>query len=634
MSIFWGFIALLLINCSHAIFYLPGVAPKEFLEGDEVELKVQKISSSKNLLPYNYYSLPFCEPEDGVKSANENFGEILRGDRIENSPYKLFMKKEERCKVLCVKDYTVGQAKDFSKRINKEFRIQWIIDNLPAARKRTIITADGEASKTVLEKGFPIGFRGDAEKIPGTADDDFCLHNHVRLTILYHSEPAYDGYRVVGFEVAPYSVEHKFGKDNKLETCDPETGLTLGLPYQRIDRATSVVWTYDVHWEYSDVKWASRWDAYLMMADTEIHWFSIMNSVMVVLTLSVLFGMVMLRTLRRDLHRYNQLDDVEDIQEETGWKLVHGDVFRPPTMPLVLSVLYGTGVQLLVMLFMTLVFAVLGFLSPANRGGLGTALIVLFVFTTSFAGYYSARLYKLFHGFDWKFLTAGAVLGYPGFVFLTYFLMNFWVWSAHSTGAVPFGTMCAIFGFWVIIAVPLTFVGSYFGLKKAATEPPVRTNQIPRQIPVQVWYMRPFVSIAVSGVLPFGAIFIELFFILSSLWQNQFYYLFGFLFVVFLILVILCAQISIVMTYFQLCAEDYRWWWRSFLSSGSSGIYMFLYSIVYYNTNLEVTDTSAAVLFFSYSLIMSVTFFLVTGAVGLFSSYWFVSKIYKSIRID
>ena len=43
----------------------------------------------------------------------------------------------------------------------------------------------------------------------------------------------------------------------------------------------------------------------------------------------------------------------------------------------------------------------------------------------------------------------------------------------------------------------------------------------------------------------------QLFFILSSIWLHQYYYVFGFLFVVLLILVITCAEITIVMCYFQ-----------------------------------------------------------------------------------
>jgi len=36
----------------------------------------------------------------------------------------------------------------------------------------------------------------------------------------------------------------------------------------------------------SKVKWASRWDTYLLMTDDQIHWFSIINSLMIVLFLS------------------------------------------------------------------------------------------------------------------------------------------------------------------------------------------------------------------------------------------------------------------------------------------------------------------------------------------------------------
>ena len=88
-----------------------------------------------------------------------------------------------------------------------------------------------------------------------------------------------------------------------------------------------------------------------------------------------------------------------------------------------------------------------------------------------------------------------------------------------------------------------------------------------------------------AGALPFGAVFIELFFILESLFENEFYYMFGmdllfdsdalfvrrvliapyhgrqsksktgFLFLVFVIVIIAVAQISIVLVYYQLCNE-------------------------------------------------------------------------------
>lgn len=45
------------------------------------------------------------------------------------------------------------------------------------------------------------------------------------------------------------------------------------------------------------------------------------------------------------------------------------------------------------------------------------------------------------------------------------------------------------------------------------------------------------------------------FVLFQAIWENQFYYLFGFLFLVFVILAICVSQISIVITYFQLVSE-------------------------------------------------------------------------------
>jgi transmembrane 9 superfamily member 2/4 len=80
--------------------------------------------------------------------------------------------------------------------------------------------------------------------------------------------------------------------------------------------------------------------------------------------------------------------------------------------------------------------------------------------------------------------------------------------------------------------------------------------------------MHPVVTCLLGGILPFGACFVEMFFIMSSVWMDQYYYVFGFLLVVFVILAVTCAEITIVLCYFQLCAEDYHWWWRSFMTSG------------------------------------------------------------------
>ena len=57
----------------------------------------------------------------------------------------------------------------------------------------------------------------------------------------------------------------------------------------------------------------------LDVQDTQIHWFSIVNSVVVVFFLSGIITMIIIRTLRRDIAKYNMADDdIEESIEETG----------------------------------------------------------------------------------------------------------------------------------------------------------------------------------------------------------------------------------------------------------------------------------------------------------------------------
>lgn len=91
------------------------------------------------------------------------------------------------------------------------------------------------------------------------------------------------------------------------------------------------------------------------------------------------------------------------------------------------------------------------------------------------------------------FFSSQTALLVPGFVFSLVSVLNLFVWSQHSSSAIPFGTFFALMLMWFGISLPLVFIGAYFGERKKAIEHPVRTNQIPRQIPEQVWYLKPVV---------------------------------------------------------------------------------------------------------------------------------------------
>ncbi|XP_068677875.1 transmembrane 9 superfamily member 4-like [Montipora foliosa] len=619
-SMFWLVSSLILCVeiLPAASFYLPGIAPINYGRGEKLEVKAVKMTSVKTQLPFEYYSVPICKPEN-LQYKPENLGEVLRGDRIVNTLYQIQMAENKGCRLLCKpKTLTAEESTKLAKLISEEYYVHMVIDNLPVATKFIL------EGKKQYDHGFKLGF---------AIDEETYLNNHLKMILKYHT---YDNstFRVVGFEVEPKSVvRDAVGIEEGSDTCSINPKWPAG---QKIipGKENTVMLTYEVTWEASDIVWASRWDTYLAMSDVQIHWFAIVNSVVIVLFLSGIVSMIMIRTLRRDIARYNKEEDMEDAMEESGWKLVHGDVFRPPQRSWLLTAFVGSGVQIFCMVVITLVFAMLGMLSPASRGSLVTAIIFLYVFMGVFAGYFAARLYKTCKGQNWKKSALLTATLYPGVISIDCFILNFFIWGQHSSGAVPFTTMLALLCMWLGISSPLVFLGYWFGYRKQPYEHPVRTNQIPRQVPEQPWFMSPIPSNLLAGILPFGAVFIELFFILSAIWENQFYYLFGFLFLVFLILASCVSQISIVMIYFQLCSEDYHWWWRSFFMSGSCSIYVFFYAIFYFVTKLEIEDFVPGLLYFGYTCIMVLSFWLLTGTVGFYATYIFIRHIYAAVKID
>uniref|UniRef100_A0A674NP08 Transmembrane 9 superfamily member n=1 Tax=Takifugu rubripes TaxID=31033 RepID=A0A674NP08_TAKRU len=617
-------------------FYLPGLAPVSFCDessaGEDCQVRINQISKKVSAATFD-----FCQ-DTKERRPSENLGQVLFGERIESSPYKFKFNEDFKCKKVCTKTYKKGARQDMAKLdflkmgMQLNYQHHWIIDNMPVTW-----CYDVEDGQKYCNPGFPIGC---LVTMDGRAKDacvinsefnkknTFYVFNHVDIKITYHSGAAegWRGARLVAATLEPKSIN----TDQTNPTCE---GPPMEVPVD-FDNDVSILYTYSVTFsEDNSIKWASRWDYILVsMPHTNIQWFSIMNSLVIVLFLSGMVAMIMLRTLHKDIARYNQVDQ-EDAQEESGWKQVHGDVFRPPRKGMLLSVFLGQGTQIFIMTFITLFLACLGFLSPANRGALMTCAVVLWVLLGTPAGYVSARLYKTFGGEKWKTNVLLTALLCPGIVFADFFLMNLILWVEGSSAAIPFGTLVAILALWFGISVPLTFVGAYFGFKKAI-EQPVRTNQIPRQIPEQSFFTKPIPGIVMGGILPFGCIFIQLFFILNSIWSHQMYYMFGFLFLVFIILVITCSEATILLCYFHLCAEDYHWWWRSFLTSGFTAVYLFIYGVHYFFSKLQIVGAASTILYFGYTMIMVLIFFLFTGTIGFFACFWFVNKIYSVVKVD
>lgn len=626
--------------------HLPGVTPYSYENNEEVILYVNKVASVKTQMPYDYYSLPFCKPMK-TEISRENLGEVLSGDRNENSVYKLNMKQGKTCEVACAVEIKKSEAAAFVKAIDEDYRVHWIVDNLPVGMEVQYVEAGSTEEDFV--RGFPVGFR------TGSKDNyRHFINNHVRIILEYNDDILGEDEsqadlttKIVGFKVQPMSIKHQVAgggsnslkPEGRLSTCDDtKVGtLTGNANYQSVDRPDTIIFTYDVVWELTEKSWTNRWDIYLTAEsqNEKVHWFSITNSLMVVLFLTVMIAMILIRNLRKDIAQYNDSTSLEEAKEESGWKLVHGDVFRPPqTAPMLLSVFVGTGVQLFSMCLFTLTCSVVGLLSPTNRGSIVTGFILLFVFMGAYAGYHSSTCYKMFRGLEWKTNTLLTAFLYPGTVFVVVGIINLVLWMEGSSGALPFGIFFTLLFLWFCVSVPLVFLGSFYGYKGEIEPFPVRTNQIPRQIPEGPWYLNPIITSMIGGILPFAAVSVELYFIMSALWLHQIFYIFGFLVLVLIVLVVTCAEISILLCYIHLCNEDYNWWWRAFFSSGSCAIYMVLYAIWYNMTELQLDGAIPILIYFGYMSLLSFSLFLVTGTIGFYSCLWFNKTIYRSLKVD
>lgn len=663
MMLAWVLVFCLARSCES--FYLPGLAPVTYCKTAEIQsgtctsdvkLFVNRLNSEESVIPYEYHHFDFCPAEESNSPA-ENLGQVVFGERIRPSAYDIkFLQDDGKCKVLCTKKYTKANTDDqkklalLRKGMFMNYQHHWIVDNMPVTWCYPV-----ENGLHYCSTGFPMGCYVDKKGNPKdacvisrdySAQNNYYVFNHVDIEISYHDGHNEDwgrflnqdeiGGRIVAVKLTPRSIAHN--KENAAKgQCSSESasGPAMAIPGEgSVD--TEITYSYQVSFRVDNVvRWSSRWDYILeSMPHTNIQWFSILNSLVIVLFLSGMVAMILLRTLHKDIARYNQIDSGEDAQEEFGWKLVHGDVFRPPRKGMLLSVFLGSGTQLLSMAAITLVFACLGFLSPANRGSLMTCALVLFVCLGTPAGYIAARIYKSFGGEKWKSNVLLTSMLCPGFVFAHFFVLNLVMWYYGSSAAIPFFTLVALLALWFGVSVPLTFVGAYFGFRKPAIEQPVRTNQIPRQIPEQSVYTQPIPGIIMGGVLPFGCIFIQLFFVLNSIWSSQIYYMYGFLFIVFLILIITCSETTILLCYFHLCAEDYHWWWRSFLTSGFTAFYLAIYCIHYFITKLDIVGSASTFLYFGYTSVMVFCFFLLTGTIGFFACLWFVRKIYSVVKVD
>ncbi|ODV93190.1 hypothetical protein PACTADRAFT_51808, partial [Pachysolen tannophilus NRRL Y-2460] len=705
--IFLTFLVLIFVDNLVNCFDLKlGWLPSYYQTDDEVMLYVNKVESDTTQLPYAYYDLPFvCPPSKEQKPVHLSLGEVIRGDRIWSSDYHIFFEKDEPCKRICDRITKPEGIRKADELIRKGYVAEWIIDSLPGA---TTFISSSTNSK-YYAAGFPLGFVQDGKTY---------LHNHVMLVIRWHKENDDPNKKtIVGFEVYPRSVSdfHCPGASKSFANFE----LDLNQKEEIL-----IPFTYAVYWrEETDVSWHNRWNLYFSgeLDQDRIHVASLFNSLVLVLLLSTIVGVVLLRTLNRDITNHKKMKHLKNkttrtlnllkpvsqdsFAEEvknmlpnedrlsvdpstaesslpintinnnnidsntastgtnitnitsstsasasaTGWKLLLNEVFSQPEKPLVLSVLAGSGIQLLVSLILVSALCASGLLGPAHRGSVITVSYILFVFSGFTSGYSGVQFYKKFVCAqttlpNWLRVSAYCGGGLTCFVFFLLFTLNLFVWINGSSVALPFGTIVFLIAGLVILEIPLAIFGGFLSNRHASDSLSLSVmfnkssngllNNTP--IPRQPWYNRLYFAVPLFGIIPFSIIYVELVFIFKSVFleKTSFYYMYEFLVATIILLIVVIIEITIVSIYLALNKGDYRWQWRSFIIGGASiSFYIFIYGIYYFVAYLNVVDFLSVLLYFSYIIIISAISALACGSIGLISSVIFISRIYSAIKV-
>lgn len=532
---------------------------------------------------YRYYSLAFCKPEE-EKHKSQTLGEVLQGSRKIYSTYDLRFDVDVPKETLCTKTLTHKEIIDFRYAIQLQYHFTMFYDEIPL--RGYVGAVDEKSGDVYLYTGLHFKFSKNRD-------------------------------RVIEAHVVP----------------DESSKVLLKSDANSLE----VQFTYSAKWTDTEVTFEDRTannEAEHDEDEVNIQWFSIVNSFVLVVLLTAFLVYVVLKILNKDYQRYSLLEEEADV-EESGWKRLHADVFRFPNHKALFASIVGCGAQVTLIFICMLTLAVIGVFYPHGRGTTYATVIFVYALTAVIAGYTSGSLYKKMGGTVWVHNVLLTVTLFVGPFFIVWAYLNTVAIVYGSTAALPFGTIVALFALYFLVTFPLTLAGALAGKNYTGEfDAPTRTKFAPREVPAAPWFRGPVVHVFVAGFLPFTAIYIELYYVFISIWGHRNFAPFGILYLVFLILIVVTACITVSLTYVQLSHENHRWWWLSLISGGSTAGFVYLYSFYFLLNESRMSGLLQLSFYFGYMGVLCYALFLMLAAVGFYSSLVFVRQIYRSIKCD
>jgi hypothetical protein len=240
-------------------------------------------------------------------------------------------------------------------------------------------------------------------------------------------------------------------------------------------------------------------------------------------------------------------------------------------------------------------------------------------------------------GKNWVRCVLITALLFPAPVVAVFVWVNTVAITRGSTSALPFTAILTITELYIFISFPLTVVGGILAKNYANAEfnAPTRTTSVAHEIPKEIpWYQGRVPQGLIAGFLPFSVIYVELHYVLASMWGHKINPFFGILLLVFILLLIATSFNTVALLYYQLAREDHRWWWATYINGGMTGVFIYFYSFHYFFHRSQMGGMLQGSFYFGYMAVISFAFFLMLGSVGFQSSLVFVKYIYSRVKCE
>ena len=202
-------------------------------------------------------------------------------------------------------------------------------------------------------------------------------------------------------------------------------------------------------------------------------------------------------------------------------------------------------------------------------------------------------------------------------------------WYGGLPASHSFGNNSLRFSGLYLLHATMCYYGAFAGYAQSATPRFTEVAKVKRPIPRQPFYLSLYILAPIFGLLQFATFGLEFHQLVRQSMRLHMYAMFRYLFFSLLMLVVVISLLSCIATYMSLCNQDYRWWWRSFVIGASSSIYIGLYGVLYLAALFRPDDWTSDIAFFIYFYIFLGCYICATGYLGVWSSYKFVSTIYK-----